>query len=243
MNRSISRPRALARASAQRISVLSALLLGSVAAAQSIKPTTADFAKDFAKGAWSVETFVVPALTATGSNFIYPQTTDYGTGFEGWAHHYGVSVLDDVNSKFMRRFVFAEASGRLDRYCADGSGPSFTLKDRSLNVLGHSLLKFPRQGLHWRNINWSALPASLASSALSTAYQPSPQRTWGAMAQRFGINAGGYALGDAWEEFTFKQAGFSAVQGVPLPRGFSVSFPTAPISQTMQVARTLLRPR
>lgn len=51
-----------------------------------------------------------------------------------------------------------------------------------------------------KNFNWSGIPASLTSAALSNAYQPIEQRTAAATFQRFGTNSLGYAAGDVASE-------------------------------------------
>jgi hypothetical protein len=154
----------------------------------------ADF-KEFLTSTFSVETIVLPATTAAGSNFI-TKPAGFGSGAEGYGYHFGVALADNVDGKFMRQFAFALASGHPDHYNPKDKG---TMLSRFLNAAGHSIFVDPQNSN--RSFNWSGLPASLASAALSNAYQPSQQRTWSATLQRFATNSGGYLFTDVISEF------------------------------------------
>lgn len=144
------------------------------------------------------ETLAAPAVTGAFSNYV-TQPSGFGSGGEGLGYHYGVSLADNVEGKFLRKFVFAAASGRHDKYCPLGSAAPFKMRIR--NVVLHSMFSIPQSG---RRFNWSALPASLAAAAVSNSYQPDRQRTIAATFQRFGTNAAGYFVGDFFAEMTFK---------------------------------------
>jgi len=151
--------------------------------------------KNFTDSTFQVETVAAPAFTAAFSNWV-TKPAGFGTGAEGFGYHYGVSIADNVSGKFMRKFVFAAASGHEDKYVPKESGTFF---GRLVNAAGHSIFVDP-QAQH-KSFNWSALPASFASSALSTAYQPSEQQTWSAALQRAATNSAGYLVGDLFTEF------------------------------------------
>ena len=154
----------------------------------------ADF-KAFLTSTFSVETLVVPAVTAAGSQFVF-KPAGFEDGAEGYGHHYGISLADNVNGKFMRKFVFAAASGHPDLYLVKENGSIF---GRFLNAAGHTLFVDPQA--RKKSFNWSGLPASFVSAAISNTYQPSNQRTWSATLQRAGTNSGGYLFGDVLSEF------------------------------------------
>jgi len=151
--------------------------------------------EDFRTETWKVETVVEPAVTAAGSQFIF-KPAGFGKGAEGYGYHYGVSLADNVNGKFIRKFVFPSLSGHLDQYRPKGKG---TVLRRLLNAAGHTIFVDP-QGPK-KSFNWSGLPASFTSAGLSNAYQPSEQRTLSATLQRIGTNSGGYLFGDVLSEF------------------------------------------
>ena len=151
--------------------------------------------KSFTDETFKVETIAQPALTAAFSNWV-TKPAGFGTGAEGFGYHYGVALADNVNGKFMRKFVFAAASKHVDKYEPKGSGKFF---GRFMHAAGHSVFVDP-QAEH-KSFNWSALPASFASAGLSSAYQPSEQQTWSASLQRAGTNSAGYFAGDLFNEF------------------------------------------
>src|ERR1043166_3091255 len=151
--------------------------------------------KSFREDTFKIETIAQPAFTAGFSNWV-TKPAGFGTGAEGFGYHYGVALADNVNGKFMRKFVFAAASKHVDKYEPKGSGKFF---GRFMHAAGHSVFVDP-QAEH-KSFNWSALPASFASAGLSSAYQPSEQQTWSASLQRAGTNSAGYFAGDLFNEF------------------------------------------
>lgn len=151
--------------------------------------------KSFSQETFKIETLAQPAVTAAFSNWV-TKPDGFGSGAEGFGYHYGVALADNVNGKLMRKLVFAAASGHVDEYHPKESGNFF---GRLLNAAGHSIFVDP-QAEH-KSFNWSALPASFSSAALSTAYQPSEQQTWQAALQRAGTNSAGYLVGDLFTEF------------------------------------------
>ena len=140
-------------------------------------------------------TVIQPAFTAAFSNWV-TKPAGFGNGAEGFGYHYGVSVTDNVSGKFLRKFVFAAASGHVDDYQPKGKGKFFS---RFMNAAGHSVFVDPQA--EKKSFNWSGIPASFASAGLSSAYQPSEQQTWSATLQRAGTNGAGYLVGDLYKEF------------------------------------------
>ena len=155
----------------------------------------ADF-RVFVSSTLTPATFVTPAVTAAGSQFIF-KPAGFGSGAEGYGYHYGVSLADTVGGKFLRKFVFPAVSGHPDRYQPTHGKRVLT---RLLNVAGHGIFVDPQQST--RIMNWSGVPASMVSAALSNAYQPPDQQTWSATFQRVGTNSAGYVLGDFVCEFS-----------------------------------------
>lgn len=179
-----------------RMIVFSALaLVCSSARGQDVeRDARADF-KEFLTSTFSLETIAVPATTAAASNYVF-KPAGFGSGAEGYGYHFGVALADNVDGKFMRQFAFALASGHPDHYNPKDKG---ALLSRFLNAAGHSIFVDPQSST--RSFNWSGLPASLASAAVSNAYQPSQQRTWSATLERFGTNSAGYLFTDVVSEF------------------------------------------
>lgn len=158
------------------------------------------YGKDFFGAAVSPETILMPASSAAFSNYI-SKPAGFGSGAEGFGYHYGVSLADNVNGKFMRKFVFAAASRQREQYNPLGGGNSI------LKRIGHAAIHslfVSSDNNSSRAFNWSGLPASLAAAGLSNAYQPAEQRSWSATFARFGTTAGSYIAGDIWLEFTVK---------------------------------------
>jgi hypothetical protein len=156
------------------------------------------YTKDFLRATGSPETILAPAPTAAVSNYFF-QPAGFGTGGEGMGYHYGVALADNVNGKFMRKFAFAAAARREDHYCPIGGASPW--RTRLANAFLHTLFAVPQTS---KAFNWSSLPASLVSAALSNTYQPTQQQTWTATFERFGTNAAGYMASDFITEITFK---------------------------------------
>lgn len=150
--------------------------------------------QDFVKSTFTPETVWQPALTAGFSNWV-SQPTGFGSGLNGYGYHYGVAIADNVNGKFMRKFAFAAISRHEDDFSPIQTGGKWK---RVGLALEHSIFVSP--GTSSKSFNWSGLPASLASAALSNAYQPPEQRSVTATFSRFGTNCGGYAAGDIWSQ-------------------------------------------
>lgn len=142
------------------------------------------------------ETLWEPAISAGGSvawsDFVTP-IDGYGPGWQGYGHHYAVALGDNVNGKFMRYFAFAAASHTEDNYSSPQSDKFWA---RVGYAALHTFVVAPEGSS--KKFNWSGAPASLASAALSNAYQPAPQRTWSATFERFGTGTAGYAVGNIW---------------------------------------------
>jgi hypothetical protein len=96
----------------------------------------------------------------------------------------------------MRDFAFAAASRTEDKY-SPPPGDGFW-KRVGYEAL-HTFVVAPEDSS--KKFNWSGVPASLASAALSNAYQPAPQRTWSATFERAGTSTAGYAVGNIWNIF------------------------------------------
>src|SRR5215813_6643216 len=77
--------------------------------------------KSFREDTFKIETLAQPVSTAAFSNWV-TKPAGFGTGWEGFGYHYGVALADNVNGKFMRKFVFAAASKHVDEYHPKGSG-------------------------------------------------------------------------------------------------------------------------
>jgi hypothetical protein len=173
-------------------------LIATSVQAQSSLSTYADDFYEATLHKSTFETLAAPAVTGAFSNYV-TQPSGFGSGGEGLGYHYGVSLADNVQGKFLRKFVFAAASGRPDKYCPLGSAVPFKMRIR--NVVLHSVFSISQSS---RAFNWSALPASLVAATLSDAYQPDQQKSVSATFERFGTNAAGYIFGDFLAEMTFK---------------------------------------
>jgi hypothetical protein len=109
--------------------------------------------------------FKVPLLQAIEGD------SGFGTGFEGFAKRYGVSLADGTSSRFFRQFLFPTILKEDPRFFRRGRG-SFGSR------LGYSLSRaFVTRTDSGRNrFNWSRLLGSAASAGLSNVYYPESQR-------------------------------------------------------------------
>ncbi len=187
--------------------------LARLAAAQSLGV----YEKDFEKATFQPETLVMPALSAgvsvAWSDYVSP-IQGFGPGWQGYGHHYVVSLADDVNGKFMRKFVFAAASHHEDNYIPKSGG----FRARIALAAAHTLYLSPGANgwkLTSKTLNWSGIPASFAVAGLSNAYQPAAQRNWSSTFTRVGTETAGYALGNvlsaAWDALKQKHPRLSHV--------------------------------
>lgn len=156
------------------------------------------YEKDFEKATFQPGTLLVPALSAGAvvgwSDYVSP-VNGFGRGWQGYGHHYAVALGDNVNGKFMRKFVFAAASHHEDNYLLTAGG----FRARMALAAAHTLYVNPDTNdwkLTWKTLNWSGIPASFAEAGLSNAYQPAPQRNWSSTFTRVGTETAGYAAGN-----------------------------------------------
>ena len=148
----------------------------------------------------SSETLWQPAVSAgasVGWSDLVSPIAGYGPGVVGYGHHYAVALGDNVNGKFMRYFAFAAVSGQEDNYSPPKTGGIWK---RVGYAALHTFIVAPEASS--KTFNWSGVPASVASAALSNAYQPAPQRTWSATFERAGTGTAGYAVGNIWNAIT-----------------------------------------
>ena len=140
----------------------------------------------------ALSTAFVPPATAAFSNFVF-QPAGFGSGADAYRYHYEVALADNINGKFLRKLLVPAISEKRDIYETDRQGTFF---QRLARASRHSLYYDPRS----RQFNWSGLPSSAFSAALSNVYQPSQQRTLWATTKRTGTNSLGYWFADvAWE--------------------------------------------
>jgi len=154
---------------------------------------------DFMTETFTIETPVSPAFTAAWSQYI-SKPAGFSPGFSGYSHHYGVSIADNLNGKLMRDVGAPFLSEqRYEPYYYSGRGTK-SFWSRLGQASLHSIFADPESEKNLKNFNWSGIPASLTSAALSNVYQPIEQRTPASTFQRFGTNALGYAAGDLASE-------------------------------------------
>jgi hypothetical protein len=158
---------------------------------ESLTEHFADFVHDTVSTSSLPLTIVTPALTASASQLLF-KPAGYGTGARAYAYHYGLSVADSVDGKFVRDFALPVLFRENPHY---SSTIDCTPKQRVLHVLKNVVLTD-----HGR-LNWSSLPASAALSGISALYVPTAQQTWTAALTRFATNAAGRLVGDAYGEF------------------------------------------
>lgn len=179
-----------------RANVLRLVFISLLVCPPSNAQSLASYGKAFLTSTWNAETLWEPAISAGWSNYV-TKPAGFGTGAEGYGYHFGVSLTDNVNGKFMRDFAFAAASARRDDYGPLGCG---SVLKRIWNAVKYTVTVSPQASS--RTFNWSGIPASLASAGLSNVYQPAQQRTWSATFERAGISTAGYVVGNVWLEFT-----------------------------------------
>jgi hypothetical protein len=180
-----------------RIGFAVLILLTSFRCSSATAQQGATYGRDFVKSL-SGATLTTPAFSAGWSNYV-SKPAGFGSGGAGYGYHYGVALGDNLNGKFMRKFVFAAASGHEENYSPLTRGPIWK---RIKNAALHTLYVSPQA--ERKLFNWSGIPASFVSAALSDAYQPAEQQTWSATFTRAGTNSAGYLVGDIILEFTKK---------------------------------------
>ncbi len=148
--------------------------------------------QNFLRQSFSLSTLAVPPATASFSAFV-SKTAGFGSGSSAFGLHYGVALADNVNGKFMRSFGFPLITKESEHDYVR-LGPTAAFSKRLGHVLLHSVIADQR-------FNWSGIPASAASAALSNAYQPSEQVTLRASAVRVGTNHAGFIFSDFASEF------------------------------------------
>jgi|SRR5579859_2931734 len=148
--------------------------------------------QNFLRQSFSLSTLAVPPATASFSAFV-GKPAGFGSGSSAFGLHYGVALADNVNGKFMRSFALPLIAKESEQDYVR-LGPPAAFSRRLGHVLLHSVIT--DQGF-----NWSGMPASAASAALSNAYQPSEQVTLRATAVRVGTNHAGFLLSDFASEF------------------------------------------
>lgn len=172
-------------------------VLPACSARAQIDNTSTMYFQDFAQASFtttpgSLSTAFVPPTTAAFSNYLFRPK-----GFEAKAHpyryHYSVAVADDMSGKCLRKLIIPEISKQRDVYETNRQGGFL---ERLTRASRHSLF-FDSSST---GFNWSGLPASAVSAAISNLYQPSAQATWAATLRRTGTNSLGYWFSDvAWE--------------------------------------------
>jgi hypothetical protein len=170
-------------------------LFGQTASPQSLSVYERDFVRATFQSPGTIFSPAVSAGAAVAwSDYVLP-TDGYGPSWQGYGHHYVVSLADNVNGKFMRKFVFAAASHRQDNYIPTSGG----FRARVALAAAHTIYASPGANgwkLNSKTLNWSGIPASLTAAALSNVYQPAAQRNWDSTFKRVGTATAGYALGN-----------------------------------------------
>src|SRR5262249_11369090 len=156
-------------------------------------PDAAEHFKAFTRSVFSPGTILVPGSSAAFSQFV-SKPADFADGAEGYGHHYGVALADNVSGKFIRDFGFPVLFRQNVKYVPDHAKAG--VWHRVGHACIHSVITDDRR------LNFSGAPASFAAAGLSNLYQPQEQQTWPATFKRTGTNAGGYLLGDLASEFS-----------------------------------------
>jgi hypothetical protein len=157
--------------------------------------------QDFRCRTLSPGTILWPAASAT-RGYIFDHTDGYSSRPPGWAHRFGVSLGDNVDGKFMSSFLMPALSGHhRENYRYIGAGQGAGLGRRMGHAAMHTLLSDPDAGWNFRNLNWSAIPASAASTAVSNVYRPAQEQTFGENVHRLSLSVSIFAMKDFASEF------------------------------------------
>src|SRR5947199_6335806 len=117
------------------LSIAVFLLVSGLMAAQT--PEAAQNFQRFLKSVASPETILLPGTSAALSQFVF-RPAGFDSGAEGYGHHFGVALADNVDGKFIRDFAFPTLFRQDVAYVSDHA-PA-TVWRRVGHVLMHSIL-------------------------------------------------------------------------------------------------------
>jgi hypothetical protein len=152
--------------------------------------------KHFSGETFTPLTLVSGAFNA-GVSHVSNSDPRYGQNAAAYAQRFGASVADIASQNFFGDFVFASAFHEDPRYFR--KGPEHGLWSRVGYAISRSVIIHKDRG--GNTFNWSNVVGTAASAGLSNAYYPSPSRTSGAMAIRFGTSIAGAGFANLLPEF------------------------------------------
>ena len=158
--------------------------------------------QDFRCRAFCAGTIVWPVFSAT-RGYIFDHKDGYSSRPPGLAHRFGVSVADNIDGKFMSSYLMQTLSGhRREPYRYIGLTWA-RCERRQTQPPCRTAPAARRSDTGWsfKNFNWSAMPASAASTAVSDIYRPQEERAFGENVHRFSLSLGIFAAKDFASEF------------------------------------------
>jgi hypothetical protein len=148
-------------------------------------------------------------FVATGLQAGISQATDefpgYGEGATGYSKRYGAALADQTSSQFFSNYFYPVLFKEDPRYFRLGEG---TVKHRILYSLEQEFVVVNDN--RTRGFNFSNVLGAITSGALSNAYYPAEERTWGDTLNRSSIalvygSAGGL-VDEFWPDIQKKWA-------------------------------------
>lgn len=136
-------------------------------------------------------------LTSAGWKHLIDGSPNYGTDKGAFGERLGASVLRDVSETIFSESVFAPVFHEDPRYYQLGRGHS--ILRRSIYAATRAIVTRADDGHATPNL--SLFAGDAAGSALTLAYYPSKNTSFGETAETFGGSVGGSALGFVVDEF------------------------------------------
>jgi hypothetical protein len=158
---------------------------------QSIKEKFVTASQD----SFDYSSIVVPALLA-GYNQARNETPEFHQGAVGYGRYLWHSTLDQTSENYFVEFIVPAIAHEDTRYYTLGEGG---FSKRALYAIKHVVITRDDAGKDVFNAG-EVLGAGMAA-ALSNAYYPSPERTFGNTAQQWGTSIGIDAFTFAFREF------------------------------------------
>jgi hypothetical protein len=148
----------------------------------------------------TTNTFRYSSFLLVGLSSAMAEGTDahpqFGKGLPGFGRYYWRAFADKADGNYLVFFAFPSIFHQDERYYARGCGGF-----RKRFAYAASRILITRDYHGHNSFNISELLGRGMAQGISTAYYPSPARTAGAVASRFGYAVGGDALRNTFREF------------------------------------------
>jgi len=158
---------------------------------QSIKDKFVTASQD----SFDYSSFILPAVLAAESQATNA-TREFGQGARGYGRYYWHSFVDQTSENYMVEFIIPAIVHEDTRYYTLGKGGFVKRAEYSL-----SRVVITRSDSGRRTFNAGEVIGAGAAAGISNLYYPSPERTFGNTASKWGTNVGIDAATFVFKEF------------------------------------------